>query len=302
MALLVDYPTGLEVAGMRRALGDPSLETVPAHITLVPPVNVKVADLARALAVMRAAASSVSGPFELTLGPPASFLPDNPVCYLAVGGEPSAVHALRTVRDTVFAEPLARKLSWPWVPHVTILDGGEPEKIGEAVRCLGSYTAKATFDRVVLLELCPDRSWRPRADALLGRRVRVATGGLPVDVTFSRLPDAEGPGDWPGCDWPGDWPGFDWPGSEPLTAPVFAAARREGSLCGQAGAWVDSSGPSVAVWVDPPKRRQGIGGTLLAQLEARLRYEGWRYQRLCAHGPPGFFERRSSWCVAGDGA
>jgi 2'-5' RNA ligase len=198
VALLVDYPTGLEVAGLRRALGDPSLETVPAHITLVPPVNVKVADLARALAVMRAAASSVSGPFELTLGPPASFLPDNPVCYLAVGGEPSALHALRTVRDTVFAEPLARKLSWPWVPHVTILDGGEPEKIGEALRCLGSYTAKVTFDRVVLLELRPDRSWRPRADALLGRRVRVATGGLPVDVTFSRLPDAEGSGDWPG--------------------------------------------------------------------------------------------------------
>lgn len=299
VALVVDHPTGLEVAGLRRALGDPSLETAPAHITLVPPVNVKEADFARALAVMREAASSVAGPFELTLGPPASFLPDNPVCYLAVGGEPCALNALRTVRDTVFAEPLERKLSWPWVPHVTILDGGEPGKIAEALRCLGSFAAKATFDRLVLLELGPDRCWRPRADALFGPLVRVATGGLPVDVTFSRLPDA----DRPDVGWPdAGWPGFHRPGSEMLAAPVFAAARREGSLCGRAGAWVDVSGPSVAVWVDPAKRRQGIGAILLAQLEARLRYEGWRFERLCAHGPSGFFERRSSWCVPGDGA
>lgn len=299
-ALLVDHPTGLEVDGLRRALGDRSLKTIPVHITLVPPVNVRETDFPRALAVLRDAASTVSGPFELTLGPPASFLPDNPVCYLTVGGDRSALRSLRTVRDTVFAEPLARKLSWPWVPHVTILDGGESETIEAALSCLGSYKVTATFDRLVLLELGPDRSWRPRADALLGRRVRVAAGGLPVDVTLSRLPDPElstliPPGPDQSCV---DRLALDRSDSESLMAPVFAAARREGSLCGLAGAWVDTSGPFVAIWVDPGKRRQGIGSTLLGQLEARLRREGWRFERLSAHGPAGFFERRSSWCVA----
>lgn len=300
VALMVDHPTGLEVAGLRRALGDPSLETIPAHITLVPPVNVKEADLPRALGVLRDAAASVPGPFELKLGPPASFLPDNPVCYLTVGGDQAALRSLRTVRDTVFAEPLERKLSWPWVPHVTILDGGEPDKIRAALSCLGSYKAAAIFDRLVLLELGPGRSWRPRADVLVGRRVRVATGGLPVEITFSRLPDAELPMLEPsGVDPPGaDRLALDRAEPDWLVAPVFAAARREGSLCGIAGAWVDRSGPLVTVWVHAAKRRQGIGAMLLGQLESRLRQEGWRFEQLSAVGPGGFFERRSSWCVA----
>ena len=304
VALLVDNPTGIEVSGLRRALGDANLESLAPHITLVPPINVKETELPRALAVLRDAASSVSGPFELTLGPPSTFLPENPVCYLGVHSEGDALGELRTVRDAVFAEPLSRKLSWPWVPHVTILDGGDPRRIGEAVSCLGSYRVTASFDRLVMLELGADRTWRPRADALLGRRVRVATGGLALDVSFSRLPDAELPTIVPTLGSAGDHRlgadrlGPGWAGAGSLVAPVFVAVRREGSLCGVAGAWVDMSGPFVAVWVDPANRRQGIGATLLGQLEARLRREGWRFERLSAHGPAGFFERRSSWCVA----
>jgi 2'-5' RNA ligase/GNAT superfamily N-acetyltransferase len=294
VALLVEGPTGLEVAGLRRALGDPGLEKIPPHITLVPPVNVKQADLPRALGVMREAAASVPGPLELTLGPPASFLPDNPVCYLEVGGDSPALSGLRALRDAVFAGPLQRKLSWPWVPHVTILDGGEPDSISEALSCLSCYRATVSFDRLVLLELGSDRSWKPYADALLGSRVRVAEGGLPVEVIFSRLPDPEALTLDPYVDrqvWAQR-------GARSLLAPVFASARREGALCGLACAWVDAYGPFVAVWVDPDQRRQGIGTILLGWLETRLRQEGWRFDCLGAHGPAGFYERRSSWCVA----
>ena len=50
VALLIPPPFDREVDGLRRALDDGSLGRIPAHLTLVPPVNVKPL-LKRALAV-----------------------------------------------------------------------------------------------------------------------------------------------------------------------------------------------------------------------------------------------------------
>ena len=53
VALLVPAPVSTEMDGLRRALGDGTLDRIPAHLTLVPPVNVNYADLADALRVLR---------------------------------------------------------------------------------------------------------------------------------------------------------------------------------------------------------------------------------------------------------
>src|SRR5579859_4867068 len=120
VAVLLDPPVSDEVDGLRRAVGDPSLGRIPPHVTLVPPVNVRRADLLAAVDRLRRAAAATPGEIHLTLGAVTSFLPDNPVLYLAVGGD---LGALRGLRDAVFAPPLERSLSWPWVPHVTLADG-----------------------------------------------------------------------------------------------------------------------------------------------------------------------------------
>ena len=316
VALLVDSPVGIEIDGLRRGLGDPRLGAVPAHITLVPPLNVSSADLAQATAVLRAAASKVPGPITLTLGPPRSFLPDNPVVYLGVEGEPAAMRELRALREAVFVAPLHRKLSWPWVPHVTVLDTAEPEMIESALGVLGGYRSQVSFERVVILELGADRAWVPLTDVLLGPAARVGTGGLAVELSYSRLPDTElaetlereippaaaAPGGGERPVW-ADRTALRCGGDDldiatrSLLPPVFVTARREGSFAGAAWAWLDRSGPVVVVWVRPGLRRQGIGSTLLAQLELRLRREGWQFARLSGFGPAGFFERRSGWSV-----
>ncbi|MBV9661015.1 MAG: 2'-5' RNA ligase family protein, partial [Acidimicrobiales bacterium] len=84
VALLLDGPPAHELDGLRRALGDPALGRIPPHVTLVPPVNVRAAELPVALAVIRAAAARQSGPLDLTIGSVATFLPANPVVYLSV--------------------------------------------------------------------------------------------------------------------------------------------------------------------------------------------------------------------------
>ncbi len=178
-----------EVDGLRRACGDRSLGRVPGHITLVPPVNVREDQMPAALTRMRTAAAAVRGPVEVDIGPPATFLPDNPVLYLEVGGRGlDAVHRLRGV---VFAYPLERSLTWPFVPHVTVADNATPERIAAGLLALADYSATATFERVHLLEEQPDRTWEPIAECLLGPPDLTGRGGFEVELTTSVLLDPE---------------------------------------------------------------------------------------------------------------
>ncbi len=276
------------VDGLRRAVGDPSLGRVPAHLTLVPPVNVRADQLPAALAVLRAAAGQVH-PMRLTLGPPATFLPDNPVLYLEVGGD---LDALRVLRDTVFRPPLERMLSWPWIPHVTLSDMATDTRIAAAQVALDRFAMVATIDGVVLLEEHRGRVWEPLADAALGRPAVIGRGGLAVEITRSRRVDPEvrqmlaEAGVATDMDvWPGGV-------ARPTSPPIVLSARRESRVVGVGVAWRSDAGGQVAVVVEPPARSQGVGGTVLAQLEAAVRAAAWDCPVLQAHGPAGFYRAR----------
>ena len=184
VALLLPAPLDAEVDGMRRALGDGTLGRMPAHLTLVPPVNVREDRLGEALAVLRRAAAATR-PFTLRLGPPASFLPDNPTLYLSVAGE------VQDLRDRVFVDPLARPLTWPFVPHVTLADEAVPDRIAAATQALADYTIEVAFDRVHLLREGPGRVWVPIADAMFAAPAVIGRGGLPVEITVTGTVDPE---------------------------------------------------------------------------------------------------------------
>jgi 2'-5' RNA ligase len=168
VALLVPPPVAVEVDGLRRALGDPSRRRIPPHLTLVPPVNVREDDVGAALDVLRQAARAVP-PLDLRLGPAATFHPVNPVVYLAVDG---ALGGLAELRARVFVPPLERSLAHPFVPHVTVADELDPDRIRAAVTALADYVVDVRIEAVHLLEEGRDRVWRPIADAPLSRRAR----------------------------------------------------------------------------------------------------------------------------------
>ena len=188
-ALLLEGQVAAEVDGLRRACGDPAFGRVPTHITLVPPVNVREDDLPAALTRLRTAAGAVRGAVEVTLGPPATFLPVNPVLYLALGGP--GVAAVHRLRESVFAYPLERKVTWPFVPHVTLADSATAERIAAALVALADYSVTVAFDRVHLLEEGEERVWRPLADCPLGPPDVVGRGGFEVELTRSELLDPE---------------------------------------------------------------------------------------------------------------
>lgn len=249
VAVVLDPPVADEVDGLRRAAGDPGLARIAPHITLVPPVNVRRDDLPAALDRIRSAAGSVPARMTLTLGRVSTFLPVNPVLYLAVGGD---LEHLARLRDRVFAPPLERSLSWPWVPHATLADAIPEERISAALEAMAGYSAVARIDRVVLLEEGAGRTWAPLFDSALGPPARVGTGGLVLDLVRGRLVD-------PRLDAP--------PLGVTLAPPLVVNGYREGQPVGWARATVGYDGPRTEVCVLEQHRRQGIGGHLRAHLE-----------------------------------
>lgn len=234
---------------MRRALDDGTLGRMPAHLTLVPPVNVREDRLGEALAVVRHAAAATR-PFTVTLGPPATFLPDSPTIYLAVSGD---VHALR---DRVFAAPLARPLTWPFVPHVTLADEADPARIAAALRALAGYTVDVTLERVHLLREGPGRVWSPIADATFAKPAVIGRGGIPVEITVTQTLDPEAR-------------------ALARRESLVVTARVDGAVAGYAEGW---SRPPAAhlssLVVDPEQAHLGVADHLLAAFRSEAARRG----------------------------
>jgi 2'-5' RNA ligase len=165
VALLLPDALALVVAGVRRALGGDRAHVAP-HLTLVPPVNVREESVVDALAVLRAAAATVE-PFDLDIGPAATFHPVTPVLYLAVRG---ALDTLDSLRSALFVPPLERDVDHDFVPHVTLAEELEPSRLEAACVALADYDARLPARSITLLE---DRApgphrWNAIAEARLG--------------------------------------------------------------------------------------------------------------------------------------
>lgn len=289
VALLVPAPQSHEVDGLRRALGDPVLGRVPAHLTLVPPVNVAERDIGDALELL-STAGAATRPFSLRLGPPATFWPDAPVVYLPAGGD---VAALGELRAAVFRAPLARPLTWPFVPHVTLADEAAPDRIQAALTALGSYRTEVWFERVHLLEEGPGRVWTVAADAAFRRPAVVGRGGLPLELTVTARADPL----------VARWAASAWAVHDPdEDAPFAVTARREGSVVGLAEGVVRGRVCELQrLIVDEEVRGQGIGSHLLAAVESLAAEQGCTLCRLRAPagGRAEGFYRMRGWAEVG---
>ena len=194
VVLLVPEPVASAVDGLRRAFSDPVRERVAPHVTLVPPVNVRVDELPDALRLLREAAGEVRS-LHLALGPVVAFEGDAHVVYLEVAGDERALAGLKRVRDRVFKGPFARPLDHDYVPHVTLTQGIDQERLDAILAASAGWTAEPVrFDAVVLLEERHTPAgvrWAPVADAAIGTRIVIGRGGLELELTVGRLVDPE---------------------------------------------------------------------------------------------------------------
>ena len=279
---------------LRRACGDEALHRMAPHCTLVPPVNVREERLDDAVGLLRRAAAATS-PITATLGPPETFLPATPVLYLALS---SGAQAVRELRDRVFVDPLARALTWPFHPHVTVRDGGAPSRVSAAVEALGDYRAEVTFERVHLLEERRDdaarRVWRPLADARFDPAAVVGRGGLELELSVTERLDPEAAA----------WAEREWRlvddrrPAEARLRRLAVTARREGEVAGTAVGWTSGAGAHVVdLVVAAASRGEGIGSHLVAAFSSEAATRGCQVCRVRteAGSSAEAFWRRRGW-------
>jgi 2'-5' RNA ligase superfamily protein len=187
----------------------------------------------------------------LQLGPPDTFSPVSPVVYLSVGGQQAgALHALRVA---LLTGVMARPAMYDFVPHVTITEECSPERIEASLAALRDYTVDVTIERLELLQdhAVGSRRWNPVADAVFERPLVVGTGGLPMEISVSRLADPEVAPLF--VDAPVDPP--------PGTKPLVVVARREREILAAARGWIVDGEPTFVETVgDPEVERQLLKG------------------------------------------
>jgi 2'-5' RNA ligase/GNAT superfamily N-acetyltransferase len=264
VVLLVPDPVRREVDGLRRALGDKALGRVQPHLTLVPPVNVSEDDLVQGLDVLHQAAAAMM-PFDLQLGPAATFHPVSATVYLAVGGDVGSVHRLR---DRVFTRPFARPLDHAFVPHVTVADGIAVDRISASLDALAHYLVEVAIDRIHVLEECRlddgRHVWEPLADVQFGPDAVVNRGGLELTLAISELvpPDAASAIEAINGGDPVR------PEARPARG-LVVTGRRDGEVVGVAIGWtLGGVGHLDTVAVAGPFRREGAGSHLVAYFES----------------------------------
>ncbi|WP_346620058.1 2'-5' RNA ligase family protein [Blastococcus montanus] len=105
--LLVDW---------RTKVGDPQARLVPPHVTLLPPTEVPVSDRP-AITDHLAAVAAGHPPFDMHLAGTGTFTPVSDVVFVAVA---RGIGNCEMLAHDVRQGPLARSLSFPYHPHVTV--------------------------------------------------------------------------------------------------------------------------------------------------------------------------------------
>jgi 2'-5' RNA ligase len=281
VVLLVPRPLADAVDGLRRAFGDPALERVAPHITLVPPINVRESDLPAALACLRAAAAQAR-PLELTIGPVAVFPGHEHVGYLEVHGSNAAAAMLVDLARRAAAPPLDRPAEHDFVPHVTLTQGIDERRLASVMEASAGWTPQPT--RVECLHLLEEqhevdgRRWRPIADLDLAAAHIVGRGGLELELTPSEHldPQARAVLDAAGAlDEITEAMAPRWTGVSPLVVVARHAGEVVGALAGSVwgdgasldGAWLAADGADLdvrrhleAVWDVAEERHRHLLG------------------------------------------
>ncbi|NHC43935.1 2'-5' RNA ligase family protein [Motilibacter aurantiacus] len=175
VAIAIPEPWGGELQRYRKAFGDPLADAIPTHVTLVPPTAVDDDALAQIEEHLRVTAAQEE-PFDLHLRGTGTFRPVSPVVFvqLALG-----ISAIERIEELVRRGPLARELSFPFHPHVTVAHDLPEEALDRAYDELATYEARFVVWGFSLYEHGPDGVWRPQRDFVLGRQL--PGPGLPAE-------------------------------------------------------------------------------------------------------------------------
>jgi 2'-5' RNA ligase len=164
VAIPIPDPHGRTLQRYRAAFGDPLAPSIPAHITLVPPIRVAGGALEEIEGHLRAVAAQ-ERPFPIRLRGTGTFRPISPVVFvsLAIG-----IGECENLERRIRRGPLERTSGFPYHPHVTVAHHLSEDLLDRAAKQLSEYEAEFAVGGFSVYEHGLDGVWRPQREFVFG--------------------------------------------------------------------------------------------------------------------------------------
>jgi 2'-5' RNA ligase len=139
----------------RAKVGDPQAGLVPPHVTLLPPTEVPAGERL-AISAHLAAVARAHPPFDMHLSGTGTFSPVSAVVFVAVA---RGIGNCELLANDVRSGPLARSLSFPYHPHVTVAHDVPADMLELAYSGLSDLFAEFRVDHFTEFEQTADGAW-----------------------------------------------------------------------------------------------------------------------------------------------
>lgn len=167
VAIAIPEPCGSQLRQKRADFGDPMAETVPSHVTLIPPTNVTAAGFDDVCATLQSVASTLE-PFVMRLRGTGTFRPVSPVVFIAVS---QGIFGTEILAKALQSELDVPESDFLFHPHVTIAHNLTDDVLDRAYDELANFECvfQVTAFHLYLHE--DENGWTPRREFLLGSTV-----------------------------------------------------------------------------------------------------------------------------------
>jgi 2'-5' RNA ligase len=163
VSVAVPEPWGSRLQVFRVANGDTQGASIPTHITLVPPLDVDLADL-DVIEQHLAAVAERLAPYPVHLRGSGTFRPVSPVVFVnLVEGISSTEQLARACRSG----PLALTLDHPYHPHVTVAHHLDDHRLDRAFEEMAGFDCAFTVSDFHLYVHDGEQGWKASRDFVL---------------------------------------------------------------------------------------------------------------------------------------
>jgi 2'-5' RNA ligase len=165
VSIAIPSPHAEMLQAKRASFGDPLAESIPTHVTLLPPTEVEGDDLSAVVKHLETVAAHGRS-FPMVLRGTGTFRPISPVVFVQVSG---GLADCELLEKAVRRGPLKRKLDFYYHPHVTVAHHVSEDNLDRAFTELADFECTFAVGEFHLYEHGTDGVWRPvRSFALNG--------------------------------------------------------------------------------------------------------------------------------------
>ncbi len=164
VSIAIPSPHAEMLQAKRASFGDPLADSIPTHVTLLPPTDVEEDDLESTVDHLENVAAQ-GQPFAMVLRGTGTFRPISPVVFVQVSG---GLADCELLEKDVRQGPLDRSLDFYYHPHVTVAHHVPEDNLDRAFTELADFECAFEVNEFHLYEHGDDGVWRPVRSFPLG--------------------------------------------------------------------------------------------------------------------------------------